>query len=61
MELAPYVLEEREASLPELMSLLTSNGYRLYDERTQLPLPSDAAQLQTLIADGESINVIARA
>lgn len=60
MELAPYVLEERGASLAELLSLLTSNGYRFYDECTQAPLPSDAAQLQTLIADGESINVIAR-
>jgi FkbM family methyltransferase len=60
MELAPYVLEERGASLAELLSLLTSNGYRLYDERTLQPLPSDDAQLQASIADGESINVIAR-
>ncbi len=60
MELAPYVLDERGASLSELMSLLTSNGYRLYDELTQVLLPSDAAQLQELIDDGESINVIAR-
>jgi FkbM family methyltransferase len=60
MELAPYVLEERGASLAELLSLLTSSDYRLYDERTKLQLPSDAAQLQTEIADGESINVVAR-
>jgi FkbM family methyltransferase len=60
MELAPYVLEERGASLAELLSLLTSNGYRLYDERTRQSLPSDEGQLQALIADGESINVIAR-
>lgn len=61
MELAPYVLEERGASLAELVSLLTSNGYQLYDERTKQPLPTDSAQLQALIGDGESINVIARA
>jgi FkbM family methyltransferase len=61
MELAPYVLKERGASLAELLSLLTSNGYRLYNERTRRPLPSDEGQLQALIADGESINVIARA
>jgi FkbM family methyltransferase len=61
MELAPYVLTERGTSLSELTSFLTSNDYRLYDEHTQLPLPSDAAQLHKLIADGESINVIARA
>ena len=60
MELAPYVLEERGASLAELLALLTSNGYRIYHERTQLPLPADGVQLQALIADGESINVIAR-
>jgi len=61
MELAPYVLDERGASLSELIYILTSTGYRLYDERTQAPLSSDAAQLQGMIADGESINVIARA
>jgi FkbM family methyltransferase len=61
MELAPYVLKERGASLAELLSLLTPKGYRLYDEHTRQPLPSDEAQLQALIADGESINVIARA
>jgi FkbM family methyltransferase len=60
MELAPYVLEERGASLAELLALLTSNGYRLYHERTQLPLTSDGDRLQALIGDGESINVIAR-
>lgn len=60
MELAPYVLDERGTSLSELMSLLTSNGYRLYDESTQRALPSDPAKLRELIADGESINVIAR-
>ena len=59
MEISPYVLDERGASLSELMSILMSNGYRLYDERTQIPLPLDAAQLQELIGDGASINVIA--
>jgi hypothetical protein len=43
------------------MSILKSNSYRLYDERTQVPLPSEPNQLQALIADGESINVVARA
>ena len=60
MELAPYVLVERGASLSELISFLTSNDYRLYDERTRAQLPSNAAGLQELIEDGESINVIAR-
>jgi hypothetical protein len=61
MELAPYVLEERGASLGELLSYFTPNGYALYDERTQQRLPSEAKELQRLLADGESVNVIARA
>jgi FkbM family methyltransferase len=61
MELAPYVLVERGTSLDELLSFFIPNGYRFYDERRERPLPSTAAGLQKLIADGESINVIARA
>ncbi|MBR1142359.1 FkbM family methyltransferase [Bradyrhizobium sp. AUGA SZCCT0431] len=60
MELAPYVLVERGASLEEMLSFLIPNGYRLYDERTERAMPSTASELQKLIADGESINVIAR-
>jgi hypothetical protein len=60
MELAPYVLVERGTSLEEMLSFLTPNGYRLYDERTERALPSAASEVQKLIADGESINVIAR-
>jgi FkbM family methyltransferase len=61
MELAPYVLEERNSSLADLTSLLQSSGYRFYNEENQSPLPPEPAQLQSLVADGESINVIARA
>lgn len=61
MELAPYVLEERGASLAELLDVFTSNNYRFYDERTKKQLPSNAAGFDDLIADGESINVIASA
>jgi FkbM family methyltransferase len=60
MELAPYVLEERGASLDQLVSYFIPNGYRFYDERTQKPLPSNVKELQRLVGDGESINVIAR-
>lgn len=60
MELAPYVLTERGTSLDELLSFFIPNGYRFYDERSERPLPSTAAELQKLIADGESMNVIAR-
>ncbi len=60
MELAPYVLQERGASLDELLSHFVPNGYVFYDERIQKQLPLAARDLQRLVADGESMNVIAR-
>jgi hypothetical protein len=60
MELAPYVLEERGASLDQLVSHFIPNGYVFYDERTQERLPSTARELQALVTSGESMNVIAR-
>ena len=60
MELAPYVLEERGASLDQLLSYFIPNGYVFYDERTHKRLPSAAKELQGLVSSGESMNVIAR-
>jgi len=60
MELAPYVLEERGASLDQLLSYFIPNGYAFYDERTQEPLPSSAKELRRMIANGAGINAIAR-
>jgi FkbM family methyltransferase len=60
MELAPYVLEERGASLGELLSFFMRPGYRFYDEHTNQALPSSAAELSKMIADGGSVNVVAR-
>jgi len=60
MELAPYVLEERGATLAQLLDVFASNGYRFFNERTKQQLPSEAAGFDGLIADGESMNVIAR-
>lgn len=59
MELAPYVLEERNTSLEELLSFFVPNGYAFYDERTQRPLPSSARELEGMITNGAGINVIA--
>ncbi|WP_065754476.1 FkbM family methyltransferase [Bradyrhizobium paxllaeri] len=59
MELAPYVLEERNTSLEELLSFFVPNGYAFYDERTQRPLPSSARELEGMIANGAGINAIA--
>jgi FkbM family methyltransferase len=61
MELAPYVLEERGASLDQLLSYFIPNRYVFYDERTRKQLPSAAKELQGMLAEGESMNVIARA
>ena len=60
MELAPYVLEERGASLEQLSLLLHSERLFFFDERTGKPLPSGAKELQRMLADGESMNVVAR-
>jgi FkbM family methyltransferase len=60
MELAPYVLEERGASLDQLLSYFLPNGYVFYDEQTQKPLPASARELQRMIAIGAGINAIAR-
>jgi FkbM family methyltransferase len=60
MELSPYVLEERGASLDELLSYFIPNGYRFYNEWTRKPLPSTTKELYRLVGDGESRNVIAR-
>jgi FkbM family methyltransferase len=60
MELAPYLLEERGASLDQLLSCFVPNGYVFYDERTHQRLPSTATGLQGLVTTGESVNIIAR-
>jgi FkbM family methyltransferase len=60
MELASYVLEERGASLAELLSFFSPAGYRFYDESTNAALPSTAAELSGMIADGGSMNIVAR-
>ena len=60
MELAPYVLEERGASLAELLAFFVPRGYRFYDESTSAALPSTAGELSGMIADGGSMNIVAR-
>jgi FkbM family methyltransferase len=60
MELAPYSLEERGSSLEELLSYFIPHGYRFYDEWTHRSLPSTAKELQRLVPDGASMNVVVR-
>jgi len=61
MELAPYVLEEKGASLDELIGLLKDYGYLLTDANTGKTLVMDATLLKSLIPPGASLNVVARA
>jgi FkbM family methyltransferase len=61
MEIMPYGLVEQGANLKQLLDYLIPIGYRLYDERTEAPLPSEAAALERMIGEGASWNVIARA
>src|SRR5262249_9543868 len=60
-EIMPYGLIEQGANLEQLLNFLIPFGYRLYDERTEAPLPSEAAALERMIGEGGSRNVIARA
>lgn len=61
MELAPYVLEEKDTSLGELIGLLQAYGYALTDAATGKLLVMDATRLQAVIPPGASLNVVARA
>jgi FkbM family methyltransferase len=61
MELAPYSLQERGSSLDEMLSYFIPNGYAFYTLRTRRRLPSTAKDLQRMIGDGASMNVVARA
>jgi FkbM family methyltransferase len=61
MELAPYSLEERGSSLDELLSYFVPNGYSFYTLLSRRRLPSTARELQRLVADGASVNVVVRA
>jgi hypothetical protein len=60
MEVSPYVHAEEHHSFAALVALLRDAGYLLEDARTRNPLPLQAAQLEALIPDGASLNVIAR-
>jgi FkbM family methyltransferase len=60
MELCPYVLQENGSSLEELVQILCSANYNVYDELTDQQLPLDATELNRLVDDGHGINIVAR-
>ena len=61
MEMSPYVHAERNHGFGALIALLRDAGYSLQDARTWRPLRLQADELEALIPDGATINVIARA
>jgi len=60
MEISPYVHAEEHNSFPALVALLRDAGYTIQHASTWAPLPLIESQLEALIPDGASINVIAR-
>lgn len=61
MEMSPYVHAEHNYSFGDFIALLRNSGYSVSDADTWQPVPLDAEQLQRIIPDGASINVVARA
>jgi FkbM family methyltransferase len=59
MELAPYCLHERGDSLERLIGILAQRAYQFTTLNGE-KLPSEAGKLESKIADGAGINVIAR-
>jgi FkbM family methyltransferase len=59
MEIAPYVLIERGASLEQLIGLLAPHGYRFVTESGERNLPDTAVGLAKLVPEGASLNAVA--
>ena len=60
MEMSPYVHSEEHNSFPALVALLRDAGYAIQHAATWARLPLQEKELEALIPDGASINVIAR-
>jgi len=60
MEMSPYVHAEEHNSFPALVGLLRDAGYSIQHASSWAPLPLEERELEKLIPDGASINVIAR-
>jgi FkbM family methyltransferase len=60
MEMSPYIHAEHENSFAEFVALLKSFSYSLRDAESDSAVPLDVQELERLIPDGASINVVAR-
>lgn len=61
MEMSPYVHAEQHQSFADFVELLKSLSYSLRNTDNGKAVPLYATELQRLIPDGASINVLARA
>ncbi len=60
MEMAPYLLSEKQSSLEELLELLRAAEYRIETLATGRPWPLEARFVRAMVAEGSSVNVIVR-
>jgi FkbM family methyltransferase len=60
MEMSPYIHAEFDHCFIDFVDFLKHAGYELRDADTGKAVPLDAAQLERLIPDGASINVVAQ-
>jgi FkbM family methyltransferase len=60
MEMSPYIHAEFHHIFGEFIEVLKNFGYSLSDADSGQPIPLDATQLEHLIPDGASINVVAQ-
>lgn len=60
MEMSPYIHAEFQHNFAEFVDLLKNVGYSLQNADNGETVPLDAAQLEHLIPDGASINVVAQ-
>jgi hypothetical protein len=60
MEMSPYIHAEFHHDFGDFVEILKDGGYELHDADTGNRVPVDAAELEALIPDGASINVVAQ-
>lgn len=60
MEMAPYLLSEKQSSLEELLALLRAAKYTIETLVTGRPWPLEARFVRAMVKEGSSANVIVR-
>jgi FkbM family methyltransferase len=60
MEISPYIHAEFHHSFGDFVEVLKNSAYSLRNADNGQPVPLDTAQLERLIPDGASINVVAQ-